>query len=673
MAVFTKTFVQDLKSCLEAHITEGLMFSADNESNIINVELYDGGVPATVTGDVVAYAIREDENTVVFSGTLSGNVASATLPQSCFAAPGPLAVLIQIVSGDVKTTVLKAVFTVVASTSGAIIDPGHEIPDIADIIAMLDELEEAVASLETTVAAAEANALKAEGYAVGTQDGTAVTSGSPYYEDNAKYYADKAETLAHASTIVKTVSNANPIAIDDGSDDVPVKQLLVNIIPTQAGEGDPSPTNIRAISGHVSVEVTINGTAYGQFFPAAAGTVYAGTLDVLTGVLTVNHAIQTLTSAKTVTVSGSNFHIALGSMPTKAKGYDGYCTHYNTVYPTTSASMAASGYGITFFNASLTSVAGRCFIHDDAHTTVGEIKAYWDAQNLAGTPVQVVYPIASPQTYQLTPLAVKTLLGNNSLSVDCGTLTLTYVVDMKTYIDDNIDEKADESEVATKANASTVGIVCPGTTAPQAITAGQFVIWQGQLYKATTNIASGETLSTSSNLEAVPNGGMNALLEKIQRMNRWELINTVTVTEDSTEIKCITDSNGNAFRLRKMIAIFSAGPSTTGTRDAFYTCAYGVLSDMDPLHYVSAPAVEYVSATSNMVMQYILETNYPMRCTGMMVAAASTGSTQTARSMINRDSIYAISGFRVYQYSATQSLIPANATITIYGIRYYDD
>ena len=143
MAVFTKTFVQDLKGCMDVHITEGLVFSADNDSNVVSVEIYNGGEAATLTGSVVVYVIRADGNTVVFGGTLSGNTASAVLPQSCFVIPGPIAVMLQIVSGDVRTTVLKAVFTAVASSTGAIIDPGHVIPDISDIIAMLDQMEAA--------------------------------------------------------------------------------------------------------------------------------------------------------------------------------------------------------------------------------------------------------------------------------------------------------------------------------------------------------------------------------------------------------------------------------------------------------------------------------------------------------------------------------------------------
>lgn len=153
MAVFEKTFVQDLTQNLKTHHCEAIVFSADNESNVVKCALYQGAEPAAVTGSVVVYAIRADGNTVTFAGTLGNNVASATLPQSCFVAPGPLAVMLQIVSGDVKTTVLKAIFTVEASSTGAIIDPGHVIPDLSDIIAMLDQMEQAT---EAAYEAAEA-------------------------------------------------------------------------------------------------------------------------------------------------------------------------------------------------------------------------------------------------------------------------------------------------------------------------------------------------------------------------------------------------------------------------------------------------------------------------------------------------------------------------------------
>lgn len=71
---------------------------------------------------------------------------------------------------------------------------------------------------------------------------------------------------------------------------------------------------------------------------------------------------------------------------------------------------------------------------------------------------------------------------------------------------------------AEQSVRNTVAIVASGNTAPQAITAGEFVQWQGALYTATANIPSGGTLSTS-NLQAAANGGLNALKSSIDTLN----------------------------------------------------------------------------------------------------------------------------------------------------------
>ena len=55
----------------------------------------------------------------------------------------------------------------------------------------------------------------------------------------------------------------------------------------------------------------------------------------------------------------------------------------------------------------------------------------------------VVYPLAEPIEYQLTPLEVTTLLGVNNIWVDTGDVTVTYPVDTKTYIDRKIQEAID--------------------------------------------------------------------------------------------------------------------------------------------------------------------------------------------------------------------------------------
>ncbi len=53
-----------------------------------------------------------------------------------------------------------------------------------------------------------------------------------------------------------------------------------------------------------------------------------------------------------------------------------------------------------------------------------ELLAQWAME---GTPLQVVYGLAEPKTYQLTPAEVTTLLGVNNIWADTGDVSLEYL------------------------------------------------------------------------------------------------------------------------------------------------------------------------------------------------------------------------------------------------------
>ena len=61
-----------------------------------------------------------------------------------------------------------------------------------------------------------------------------------------------------ADAIVKTASG-EIASFTDGGDDLPMKSLKVNIVPKQSGSGDPSPDNVRPISGTDTVGVAVVG------------------------------------------------------------------------------------------------------------------------------------------------------------------------------------------------------------------------------------------------------------------------------------------------------------------------------------------------------------------------------------------------------------------------------
>lgn len=128
-----------------------------------------------------------------------------------------------------------------------------------------DEFAALMADYATVGQQAVDAALAAEGYALGTHNGEPVPSTDPAYHNNAKYYAEQLEpaldALDYALAAFPTATLADrPIAsFDDGADDIPVKDLTVSIEPVQAGSGDPTPDNVRPITGWTGANIARTG------------------------------------------------------------------------------------------------------------------------------------------------------------------------------------------------------------------------------------------------------------------------------------------------------------------------------------------------------------------------------------------------------------------------------
>ena len=157
MAQFENNFVQDLQQDIKIRQCGTIVFNADNLSNVVSVELYNGEEAYSGGGTVVGAVVCPDGATVALDGTLSGNKASITLTGDCFALPGQIGVSIQIVSGDVRTTVLKAIYNVDVSSTDTIVDPGSRITlSLAEIEAKLDEIPTILANAQTAIDGIEA-------------------------------------------------------------------------------------------------------------------------------------------------------------------------------------------------------------------------------------------------------------------------------------------------------------------------------------------------------------------------------------------------------------------------------------------------------------------------------------------------------------------------------------
>lgn len=424
-----------------------------------------------------------------------------------------------------------------------------------------------------------------------------------------------------AAFVTETVSGSIA-SFADGADGVPLKALVVNISPVQSGTGDPSPSNVRAISGFTAANVfvdgknilryrdnlptsttvngitytvnadgsiTINGTAtathgfsltqredptplkpgmtyhfrlYGGFdgtsgvgtlqlyvdtlskftssdttftmpdsfdacylririasgtvvnnatvypmvtvesqwdggeyeqykgtkYPVSfgtAGTVYGGTLDVTTGMLTVTHygvRIGDLTVFQAFKV-GTYTCIKRYNLPHSA--------------PTTSGSAtkgAISSMGVentSYYGTDRTGESGSAGVNF-AISTGGTLLAIYDSDlTLTASTFDakynddfVVYPLAQPISVQLDPVSIASLLGNNNIFADTGSVaSCEYRADTKLYL-----EKLTNPDDDMVANAN--------------ITSGSYFMVNNNLYLATANIANGGNIIPGTNCTA---------------------------------------------------------------------------------------------------------------------------------------------------------------------------
>ena len=125
----------------------GNLFSADNSGNLIGVEILDNGSPAVFVGTevVTGYAIRSDGATVTVTGSMSGttnNKVSIILPASAYICPGEIRIIIKVDA----VTVGACIGYVYRTTTDTLVDPGHVIPSIEELLEQIDDCEEATAA-----------------------------------------------------------------------------------------------------------------------------------------------------------------------------------------------------------------------------------------------------------------------------------------------------------------------------------------------------------------------------------------------------------------------------------------------------------------------------------------------------------------------------------------------
>lgn len=241
-----------------------------------------------------------------------------------------------------------------------------------------------------------------------------------------EYTVDGGTPFIQIDVITELVTESGPIVSFDTKlhSSRPIEALIVDIDPIQSGTGEPSPTNIRPISGRNSVSVNVSpttdtedGTIY-NISLSSANTVYGGTRDVISGAQTVGFRAFVLSSdgVGSYSFNSANGQLCITGLLSMLNTLDNICSHYK------SFSGSFANLPDKSFMASSSTIA----IKDSDYTSLESWKTYLDAQLSANTPVQVCVKLSEAQTIQLTPQEIKTLIGNNNIWADAGDVTVTY-------------------------------------------------------------------------------------------------------------------------------------------------------------------------------------------------------------------------------------------------------
>lgn len=170
------------------------------------------------------------------------------------------------------------------------------------------------------------------------------------------------------------------------------------------------------------------GETYDIEFPSEAGTVYGGTLDVVTGELVVDRAMWT---GNTADMDNNNDYPGWQNAGIKeivGEGLnEGLYSAVSNISPAITSGHWAIGANTRGSSGSGTLLLNRNYF--------GKNQTEWQA---LAVDVQIVITLATPQTYQLTPQEVETLLGVNNIWADTGDTSSTYKADTKRYIDNKI-------------------------------------------------------------------------------------------------------------------------------------------------------------------------------------------------------------------------------------------
>lgn len=286
-----------------------------------------------------------------------------------------------------------------------------------------------------------------------------------------------------SEVVVYGEASGNIAEFNDGSNK-PISKCIAEINAVQSGSGDPSPTNIRPISGFNGGNVNVVGKnlcelgsktftksgSYNLVLPPGTYTlsslVTSSDTDSASSLFTIissnNDSIasgrlaRNVRSSGTFTITEPSAQIRFYSSYNNAQSTGDTATWADIQIEYGSTATSYAPYSGQTYSVSWQSQAGTVYggnidlvsgvltvTHANIASYDGEtLPSTWisdrDVYSAGGTPTtgaQVVYELATPLTYQLTPIQVNSLLGINNVWNDTnGETEVKYIRDLNTTV-----------------------------------------------------------------------------------------------------------------------------------------------------------------------------------------------------------------------------------------------
>ena len=236
----------------------------------------------------------------------------------------------------------------------------------------------------------------------------------------------------------------------------------------------------------------------GKLYQVQIGsTVYGGYVDLVSGVMTVDNALITFDGSGDETISklSGNYNRYTMGLPSDSMTWTDASTKTgkllsNKFSETTNNLTYSGGTGIHYRATGVHEVVVSFGLGEPS--TLADFKTW-----LGNIPLQVLYWFDTPQTIQLTPQQIETLVGENNLScpLDGQSIQTNGVEYREVFAFDDV-----EKAVSLRVPISMLGADESGrTTASQSYASGDYFYKDGYMCKALTSISAGATLTLNTN------------------------------------------------------------------------------------------------------------------------------------------------------------------------------